>query len=429
MTDLSTQLQALIEERGEKLDTLDALVDKMAKQKRDFNKDEQRTYDETKKEIESISNRIEILREKLEREKKEIGGYSSEPQKEDEEQRTFQYFKKTKDDPNKKYQQFVLRNKNVNPIMEKVDVFKYMRALATGKTFGDRAISHAMDETRSVTGTGILNDYLSAQLWDSALPKTRLAQAGMQTIPLENGTHKIAKATTLPSFEWKSELSPTTERTAVFDNVTFNAKTLRGYCRISGELLMDGINTDAAIRRVMSTAAANEIDRAGLVGSGVGAEPAGLLNLANINEYDLGTNGAQITSHDPFIEGMKLVLEDSGPMPSHCILSPRTWATVAKFKEATTNAPMGYPMALNQVTFLETAQVPNTYSSGSASSTLSVAFLGGFDSYYLGTRLDTTVMVTPVVADEYAYDFLLAFRGDFQASREEDMSIITHILP
>lgn len=126
---------------------------------------------------------------------------------------------------------------------------------------------------------------------------------------------------------------------------------------------------------------------------------------------------------------MKLALEDSGPMATNCILSPRTWATVAKFKEATTNAPMGFPQALNDVTFLETAQVPNTYSSGSASSTLSVAFLGGFESYYLGTRLDTTIMVSPVVTSEYAYDFMLAFRGDFQASREQDMSIITHILP
>ena len=69
MTNLATQIQALVEERGQKIDSLCKLVETMSKEKRDFNEVEQKSYDETKKEVESISKRIDVLKEQLEREK------------------------------------------------------------------------------------------------------------------------------------------------------------------------------------------------------------------------------------------------------------------------------------------------------------------------------------------------------------------------
>ena len=71
MTDLSTQIQALVEERGAAIDSLDKLVEKMSNEKRDFNADEQKEYDAKKKEVESLAKRISILKEKLERENEE----------------------------------------------------------------------------------------------------------------------------------------------------------------------------------------------------------------------------------------------------------------------------------------------------------------------------------------------------------------------
>jgi HK97 family phage major capsid protein len=405
---IAEQIKQLTEQRGEKLKEMDALVEKDS-----LTKDEQARYDTLKGEVMKMSERKDKLEDTWKREvegaKPIAGSESSEPEKES----TFQIFKRAKKDTERPLTDWYLRNHDVDQRMQKANVYDVMGALATNKP-NNTATSHALGEIRTTTGTGLLNEYLSTQLWSGGLSKSRLAQAGMRTMPLESGTHKFAKITTYPTFEWKAALASTTERTAVFDNVTFTAKTLRGFLNVSGELLQDGVNTSQMLKKVMNQAAANAIDTAGLIGAG-GDAPTGIINYSGLNTYSNG--GAALTSFDPLLEVTQLILADDGEVPTAAIMSPRHWKQFSALKEATTNAPLGRPFVMNDLTFYDTSKVQSA----------SAVFMGNFENLFMGIRFGIDVAVSPVIASTFSYDYFLAFRGDFQTEREQDFGAITSI--
>jgi HK97 family phage major capsid protein len=429
MATIAEQIKGLKEQRGSKVKELEKLAGVIAE--RAFTPDEQTQYDRLTKDIEGFNSRLKVSEEQ---EIRTLGGAkvptdntntfdernASEP--------GITILKRLKVDKARPISDWYLRNFDVKEEMQKADVYRLIRSLATGKA-PDTATSHALNETRSVSGTALLNPYLGAQLWDGLLPKTRLGQAGMKTIPLLSNQHKFAKITAYPTFEWKAESASTTDKTATFANVTFDAKTLRGFVRTSGELLQDGLNTEQALKQVINKSAAGSVDSAGLIGSGSGAEPKGVINYTNINTYTMtGSNGSNISSYDPFIEAYKLILDDNGEMPTAAIMNPREWATINKFKTTSVDAYRELPTSLKDLLILETSKMPINLTKGASSNCGAIIF-GGFDSLYLGQRLDITIQVSPVITSTYEYDIFMAFRGDFQAAREEDFGMINGINP
>jgi hypothetical protein len=94
-----------------------------------------------------------------------------------------------------------------------------------------------------------------------------------------------------------------------------------------------------------------------------------------VNELSQGTNGAALTSYDPILDVLALLWAKNVTNVNTAIMAPRTLATISKFKEATTNAPLDPPAVLADWRWLQTgnASITETQGGSSAASTL---FLG-----------------------------------------------------
>jgi HK97 family phage major capsid protein len=318
--------------------------------------------------------------------------------------------------------EWYLRNFDVKEKIQRANVYNVMKALHPhSQKVTNAATIAALDECRSASGTALITEFLSAQLIDGGLSKSRLAQAGMQVQVMEEPTKRFAKVTAYPTFTWEAENATTTDKTVTFSSVDLESKTLRGFVTVSGELAQDGHNLDSALRAVFNKSIGNSVDTAGLYGAGTATEPEGIKYYTNVNTLN---HNDSIENYDMFIKAAKLILDDNGELPTHSIMNPSAWMHFNLLKEATTNAPLALPAALRNHTFLETSKLPENEGTPANRQTI---FMGGFRSLNLGVRLQTQVMISPVVADKFQFQYFVAFRGDLKPYREEDFAIITNV--
>jgi len=314
---------------------------------------------------------------------------------------------------------YVLRNHDVEDWMQKVSVYSVIAGLAGKKFKAGSPTDNALEQVkRSLTSSALLNPYLSAQLLDGGLSKSRLVEAGMKTFAMVQGEHKFARIAAYPIMEWKAELDSTTERTITFDNVTFDAKTLRGWVQLGGETLQDAMNIESALRTVFSRALANGIDTAGLIGAGGAVEPLGIANYIGVPTVPWNST---LENYDPWVAAQKLVYEADGPDLTATIMSPDAWSQIARLKGTAEFQPVQPPFFLQNHKFLQTSKIEADGSSET------LAILGGFESLNLGVRLEAQITLTPVIAETFSYKMLAVFRGDFQPNRVEDFAVITDI--
>ena len=313
----------------------------------------------------------------------------------------------------------VLRNFDIAEKMQKANVYSVIAGLGGRKYQAGSVTDYALEQTkRSLTSSALLNPFLSAQLLDGGLSQSRLVQAGMKTFVMQEGTHKFARIDTYPELEWKAELAPTTERTAVFSPVTFAGKTLRGWIKMGGETLLNALNIEQAMRTVFNRAIGNGVDTAGLIGAGGADEPLGVANYVGVPTVAWNST---LDNYDAFVQGQKLVYDEDGPDLSATILSPDAWSQLARAKGYAEYQPIRPPMALENHKFLQTSKIQPDGSDET------LAVMGGFESLNLGVRLSAEIILTPVIAETYSYNMLAVFNGDFQPNRVEDFAVITDI--
>jgi HK97 family phage major capsid protein len=172
--------------------------------------------------------------------------------------------------------------------------------------------------------------------------------------------------------------------------------------RLSIEVLEDARNLENVIRSQLATAIALELDRVGLLGSGVG-EPCGLLPTAGLSQYSMGTNGATPANYDPFSIAVQRLLEANAAADGLAvIMAPRTWGTLDRFKEATTLAPLQPPASYAQLARYVTNQIPTNLTQGSNAET-SMAFVGDFKQMLFGMRSELRIEATRTGGDDDAF--------------------------
>jgi HK97 family phage major capsid protein len=103
----------------------------------------------------------------------------------------------------------------------------------------------------------------------------------------------------------------------------------------------------------------------------------------------MGTNGATPSDYDEFSQAAQAVEEANG-FPSACIMAPRTFYTLDRLKEATTNAPLKAPMSYENLRKFTTNQVGVADTKGTATN-CSKAFVGDFSNLVYGIRKDIRV--------------------------------------
>jgi HK97 family phage major capsid protein len=145
---------------------------------------------------------------------------------------------------------------------------------------------------------------------------------------------------------WKTENAAITDADMTFDSVTFTARTLVRLVKLSVELFEDADpSSEDVIARAFASQLALELDRVALRGTGTAPEPRGVLNQSGVTITTHGANGANITNYDWLLDAAGVVLANNFEPNAH-IVAPRTLTSLAKLKEATTNAYMAPPGSL-----------------------------------------------------------------------------------
>jgi HK97 family phage major capsid protein len=190
-------------------------------------------------------------------------------------------------------------------------------------------------------------------------PASSLLSAGANVVALDQPADQftVAGISTIPTAQWRGERGNVAESDPAFRAIVLYPKSLAFFFKVSRELLMDAPGLDAALNNVIGQAFAKAIDKAGLFGQGASNEPLGLVNTANINTVDLGTNGTALASYTPLVSAMTAIESKDAPSPNAAIMAPRTYGDFAGLTD-TTGQPLRRPEALASWKFQRTSQVP-----------------------------------------------------------------------
>lgn len=249
-------------------------------------------------------------------------------------------------------------------------------------------VRNALGESTGPGGGFAVGEALSATIIDRLRAKAVSAEAGARFLPMPTSRLNIARLATDPTASWKAENASVNESLPTFERISLDAKTLTTVIRFSRELAEDASNFDATLTNALTHAFALELDRAALFGDATAGQPLGLFNLG-ITEVDLGTNGAQISGYDTFLDALYELENANAAEPTAVIMAPRTKRTVNKMKDGE-GLYLARPEAIKDLPFLVTTSVPVNQTHGTATTASSI-IVGDFTQMLLGIRTELTL--------------------------------------
>jgi len=307
------------------------------------------------------------------------------------------------------------RTRGLMPDEQPLSFDRYLKGLATGN-WENAEHERALSEGTLTAGGHLVPTPLSSRVIDLARNQTRVFQAGAITVPMTAQTLKLARLTGEGSPAWKAENAAITAADMTFDSVTFTARTLVRLVTLSVELFEDADpSSEDVIARSFAAQLALELDRVALRGSGTAPEPRGVLNTSGITTTTHGANGANITNYDWLLDAAGAVLANNFDPNAH-IVAPRTVTSLAKLKEATTNAYLAPPALL--LPRLPTKQIPINLTVGT-STDASEIYTGQWDQLMIGIRTSFSLQFLRerFLADNLQYAFLAYLRADVQLAQ------------
>lgn len=272
------------------------------------------------------------------------------------------------------------------------------------------------------TGAGggfTVPDGVSQEIFDLARNQARVFQAGAMTYLMKHPKELLPKLTADPTGEWKPENNEhsTTDATA-FGGVELQSRTLMFWLPISRELWSDAGNLGAFLTSAIATAAANELDRCALVGTGIGDQPRGLYYDADVTK----TAAVGVLDMDEISDSIYRV-ENANHEARNIILSAFVMNRLRKLKDGEGNYLL--PKTPWVPPLLPTNQIPNTLGAGSNESFL---VTGDFRNLIVGIRQDLQIEVLrEVKAKNYQVVIMAAMRADVAAIRPAAFDIINQI--
>ena len=275
---------------------------------------------------------------------------------------------------------------------------RMIRGMVTGNWKGAEAEQRALMGQEDPAGGYWLPGGLANRYIDLARANMVTSSAGAITIPVETDSLTVPKVTADPQVYWRGELEEITEGDPVFGAVKLQPKVCACLIKISEELYQDGQGVGDAVQEVMTRAIGNELDRVVLMGGGSGnaSEPVGVYHTAGVNENEMGTDGADLTDYDPFLEGIESI-ENANGTASAVIFSPRTKADLSTLVTGITSdlTKLSPPEDFKNLRKYVTTAIPNDLTWGSCGGVSSAAFMGGFSNVWIGLRNQVRIDVSP----------------------------------
>lgn len=312
----------------------------------------------------------------------------------------------------------------VNEDQEDLSAGKYLRGIVTGEWRGaEKELKAALSEGTSTAGGHLVPTPLSTRIIDRARNRTRVLQAGAQTVPMETSTLKVARLATDPTAAWHTENATITASDPAFEAVTLTARTLAGLTTMSMELLEDA-DVDQLVENAFADVFALKLDLAALYGSGTPPEPLGVKNTTGVTTTSMGTNGGYMTADD-YVDAVTAPWL-SNFEPTGVITSVRTARSLLKLKDGDGNY-LDLPQSIKDVPFFSTLQVPTNLTQGS-SSTAGDLFVADWREMIVGVRHQFSIKVlSERYADTGSVGILAWFRADIALARPAAFHVVSGI--
>ncbi|XOV81656.1 MAG: phage major capsid protein [bacterium] len=294
---------------------------------------------------------------------------------------------------------------------EELSLGSTIRSMFTGprNDVERRALSEGVDAAGGFT----VPTPLAGQFIDLMRAKSHVMNSGAVTLEIPSETLRVARLSSDPSFSWRAENATVGESEPTFGSLTFTPRSTACLFKASRELLQDAANIDQMLEQALSQAAAQEIDRIALFGSGVSNEPTGLINTVGINSVSMGTDGAAITNYVKILEALQALEDSEAPEPTAMIMAPRTKFALAGLT-ATDNQPLIAPAVVSGIPQRSTSKVPVDDTQGTATDASRV-IMGDFTKLYVGMRQSLRVEILQErYADSLQVGFLAHMRLDIQ---------------
>ncbi|MBA7608525.1 hypothetical protein ES703_15702 [subsurface metagenome] len=248
----------------------------------------------------------------------------------------------------------------------------------------------AAGEGIGALGGWLIPETISAKLVDLARNKSCVMQAGATTMKMPTPEMRLVKLTSDPTAYFREEHAAITESDWQLEPLNLKAMTCGCLVKSSIELLEDAKNAGSMLEASMAAAIALEMDRVALYGSGTN-EPSGLDVLTDVETINKGTNGATITTYDDFSNAVEDIYDNNG-VPNAVIMAPRTYFTIDRLKEGTTNNPLVGPESYQDLKKFVTNQVGITDTQGT-STAASKAFVGDYKQILYAIRKSIEIEV------------------------------------
>lgn len=410
---LSQQIKTLNEERGIKMKELDGLVEVMEKEKRSFTAEEKTKYDGLKSEIESIKERVAILKEKQERDAETGFNVTGETSKDvsKKEEREFEKYSFLK----------VVRAAKSGKALDGLEGEMNKEAEREAREAGaspsgnghaipllilERSKVKMQKRDNTATGgspAGVEGGYTVAtelKGYIEALQETsRVTSLGAEFITGAQGNIDMPRENAVYSASWKNgENATTAEKSPTFTKVSLTPKRLGGFVDVSNQLLVQSaVGFENRIRRQIMIGQALGIDQGAINGSGSLGEPTGILQTSGIGSVVGGTDGAA-PDRDDLIDLWKEVAVDKALLGSLAYLSnPQVFAKLAKTK---TDAGSGI-FVLDQskqfmgYNFGVSTNVPSTLDKGTSTGVCSAIIFGNWNDLMITQWGGMEILVDP----------------------------------
>lgn len=406
------KIKALHEEKGRLIEELNALQNSINTEARSMSETEKTRFNEIDARLDAIGGEIETL-EKLQKRAAEkvvhapVYGAASSSDKNERSEMVKNYsFKRAVE-------------MAINGRREGVEYEMHQEAAAEFQRAGVSVAAHSMllpadAFKRDMTATGGspagteggYNIQTSVGgIIDVLLPMTVLNGLGVTRFDNLTGNLDLPRATTQPGAGWNTENGTATEKSPVFDKVSFTPKRLAAFIEVSNQLLRQSSNSiDAYVRNYLAQSMAQELEKAAIKGGGTN-EPTGIIGNSSVNVIFAGgaasnstnANGAAITWAD-VVNAMKSV-ENSNAMGQAYLTNPLVKAALQTTGRQASGVEgnfilqsgagelNGYPLAV-------TTNVPSNLAKGT-SSTLSGMIFGDFSKLAIASWGGMELTVDP----------------------------------
>lgn len=126
------------------------------------------------------------------------------------------------------------------------------------------------------------------------------------------GNIKMPRETNEATFAWETENSSADEFTLTYDAIDLSPKRLAGYTDISGQMIVQSPEiSEPYLRRKIGYGIGAALDTALINGPTGGNSPVGILNYVGVNLVSLGSSGGDIT-YGALVAMIAAVLADNG---------------------------------------------------------------------------------------------------------------------